>query len=158
MKKIFLIALTAVMIFTACSSNKAIHDFVSVDFGMSTIEVIDAFGEPDKSSSIEDGMLFYYDKTVFGVANTHVAYTIKENGLAFVFCAYLNQYADLKSYQQEADIIKQNMIIAYGEPKTQNENSWIWENYDNSNPDAGWRSITLSLPTEESKYIAITIL
>lgn len=153
MKKIFIAILSAVMLMTACSSGKPSHDFINVDFGMSTLEIIEAEGEPSVYSSKENGLLYYDNKTVFGVNNAQIKYRIDENGLTFIICDYQNQYADLKSYQQEAEIIKENMIAIYGEPSSQDDSSVMWDGSDNS---FGWGSFLLLMPNEESTNITIT--
>lgn len=152
MKKIFIAILSAVMLMTACSSGKPSHDFLNVDFGMSTLEIIEVEGEASEFSAPESGLLYYENKTVFGVDNAKITYTIDESGLTFIICDYQNQYADLKSYQQEAEIIKENMTTIYGEPSSQDDSSVMW---DGTDINAGWASFLLLMPDEESTNITI---
>ena len=51
MKKIVFVLIAVTMLFTACNSNSepsAKHDFLNVDFGISTIELLEIEGEPDR--------------------------------------------------------------------------------------------------------------
>ena len=137
MKKavIILSLIMLMMIFSSCNTKNQKHDFRNVDFGMSSIELIEIEGEPDDDLIGDDLSIYYYkDREAFGVKNALIEYHIDKNGIGWVSANFQNEYADDKSYITEYNTIKKNLIAAWGEPDsiTENENEFnfrcTWEN------------------------------
>ncbi len=129
MKKavIILSLIMSMMIFSSCNTKNQKHDFRNVDFGMSSIELIEIEGEPDDDLIGDDLSIYYYkDREAFGVKNALIEYHIDKNGIGWVSANFQNEYADDKSYITEYNTIKKNLIAAWGEPDsiTENENEF----------------------------------
>lgn len=141
MKKIVLILIAVTMIFTACNSNtepEAKHDFLNVDFGMSTIELLEIEGEPNREfppSSEENVTIYWYsNKNVWGIQDVTLIYSIDENGIDTMAANFHSNYSDNKSYLTEYETVKKNLISEWGEPIETIENETpfkhicSWEN------------------------------
>ena len=120
MKKIVFILIAVTMLFTACNSQpSAKHDFLNVDFGMSTIELLEIEGEPDGDflpSTSGTTRYSYKNRTAFGMQNVFLAYAVDENGVYQMGAVFHSSYSDNKSYLTEYDIVKKNLISEWGEP------------------------------------------
>lgn len=123
MKKIIFILIAVTMLFSACNSNSepsAKHDFFNVDFGMSTIELLEIEGEPYKeippSSDSNISVYWYTDKSVCGMSGVSPMYFIDENGINSMVVVFHSNYSDNKSYLTEYDTVKKNLISEWGEP------------------------------------------
>ena len=123
MKKIVFILIAVTMLFTACNSNSEPsekHDFINVDFGMSTIELLEIEGEPYKeippSSNNNISTYWYNGKSVWGMSNVSTLYFIDENGVNSTVAVFNSSYSDNKSYLTEYDTVKKNLISEWGEP------------------------------------------
>ena len=97
MKKavIILSLIMSMMIFSSCNTKNQKHDFRNVDFGMSSIELIEIEGEPDDDLIGDDLSIYYYkDREAFGVKNALIEYHIDKNGIGWVSANFQNEYAD----------------------------------------------------------------
>lgn len=125
MKKIVFVLIVVTMLFTACNSNSkpsAKHDFLNVDFGMSTIELLEIEGEPDSEissppSSKKNISTYLYDgKNVWGMQDVTISYSVDENGVVAAYVGFSNTYSDNKSYLTEFEAVKKKLISEWGEP------------------------------------------
>lgn len=123
MKKIVFILIALTMLFTACNSNaepEVKHDFLNVDFGMSTVELLDVEGEPYKeippSSDNNISVYWYKYNSVWEMPDVSVTYFVDENGVSSMVAAFSSKYSDNKSYLTEYDTVKKNLISEWGEP------------------------------------------
>lgn len=140
MKKILFILIAVTMLFTACNSKpSAKEDFLKVNLGMSTIELLDIFGEPDReippSSSGENITFYWYNnRTAFDMQNVRLSFAVDENGVCQMGAGFQTNYSDNKSYLTEYEAIKKKLLSEWGEPieTTENENNFKyicdWEN------------------------------
>ncbi len=142
MKKVVVILslIMSLFLFAACNSNADSfaqkHDFRNVDFGMSTIELLEIEGEPDDESSLgtDISIYKYYNKEAFGVSNATVTYYVDEKGIVMAYAIYNNDYVDDKSYIIEYNTIKEKLTAVWGEPESVTENNsefnfeCIWDN------------------------------
>ena len=154
MKKavIILSLIMSMMIFSSCNTKNQKHDFRNVDFGMSSIELIEIEGEPDDDLIGDDLSIYYYkDREAFGVKNALIEYHIDKNGIGWVSANFQNEYSDDKSYITEYNTIKKNLIAAWGEPDsiTENENEFnfrcTWEN----------KSLSLNRNSENEAFLGV---
>lgn len=117
MKKILIVlSLIMSMIMLASCGNDAAtekHDFRNVDLGMTAVELIAAEGEPDQQFS---DMYTYLDKKVCGVSHATLTYELDESGVCSIRAEFTNEYSDDKSYINEYNTIKENLIKEWGEP------------------------------------------
>lgn len=156
MKKIVLILIAVTMLFTACNSNTeptAKHDFRDVDFGMSTIELLEIEGKPDDEHQYDDLAVYVYEnREAFGVENALLQYQIDKSGVGWANVTFQNEYADNKSYITEYNIVKKNLIAVWGEPESTIENedefkfSCTW----------GHKSLSLNRNSEDKAFISVT--
>lgn len=122
MKKIVFILITVTMLFTACNSEpSAKHDFLNVDFGMSTIELLEIEGEPDmeippRSSNVNITRYWYNNKTVWEMQDVFLVFAVDENGVCQMGAEFQSNYSDNKSYLTEYETIKKKLISEWGEP------------------------------------------
>lgn len=118
MKKIVFTLVTAIMLFTACNSTVEHHDFRGIDFGMSSIELLEIEGEPHVEFPANDDVHVYnYDnRQSFGIDNAYLVYYVDINGVASAYAMYTNKYPDNKSYLIEYQTIKENLIAEWGNP------------------------------------------
>lgn len=122
MKKILFILIAVTMLFTACNSKpSAKEDFLKVNLGMSTIELLDIFGEPDREIlPLPDGnnitFYWYNNRVAFGMQDVHLSFAVDENGVCQMSADFHSNYSDNKSYLTEYDAVKKNLISEWGEP------------------------------------------
>ena len=101
MKKIMLILISAVMLFTACEKSlpqqiDPSEEFGGIMFGMTQEEVRNALSkEPDADYDETESMIIGFDKTFFNVSNASIAYflTTTANFIAFLWIILIqNKY------------------------------------------------------------------
>lgn len=157
MKKTVLILISVVMLFTACNSNaepSAKHDFLNVDFGMGTIELLEIEGEPDREIPISDkntSVYWYNGKSVWGMSDVSTLYFIDENGVNSMNAVFNSGYSDNKSYLTEYDAVKKNLISEWGEPIE------IIEDDDNFKHICGWGNKFLELYRNDTNSVIFQV-
>lgn len=159
MKKIVFILIAITMLFTACGSNAepaAKHDFLNVDFGMSTIELLEIEGEADRefppSPSGENVTIYWYkNKTVWGMQDVTLTYSIDENGVDTMGAVFHSNYSDNKSYLSEYNTVKKNLISEWGEPTE------IIEKEDNFMNICSWGNKFLELYRNEDNSVIFQV-
>ncbi len=131
MKKMVFVFITAVMLFSSCSSNSepsAKRDFFNVDFGMSTIELFDIEGKPDKEHpNAKISMYNYFNRVFLGMPNSTMSYLVDKNGVLSGSVGFNNVYSDNKSYITEYENVKEKLISEWGDPieTIDNEDSFM---------------------------------
>lgn len=152
MKKIVVILISFVMILSACSSNKK-HDFINVDFGLSSIELIETEGKPDVEFPISDDITLYsyLNREAFGVGNATIAYYVDINGVGGANVVYNSEYPDNKSYLLEYQTIKENLIDEWGKPTE------VSESEDDFNYLCSWGIKSLELYRDEDNFVIFKI-
>lgn len=122
MKKMLVTLFSSIIIFCACNSNTSTvehHDFFNIDFGMSTVELLEIEGEPYKEIKIDNKSMtayWYKDRNILGTENAGLQYFVDENGIASAYVTFGSKYSDNKSYVIEYNTVKQNLISEWGEP------------------------------------------
>ena len=134
MKKIVFILIAVTMLFTACNSNpepSTKEDFLKVDLGMSTIELLDIFGEPDREIlPLPDGnnitFYWYNNRTAFDMQDVHLSFAVDENGVCSTAANFHSNYSDNKSYLTEYEAVKKKVVSEWGDPieTTEDENNF----------------------------------
>lgn len=128
MKKIVFILIAITMLFTACNSKpSAKEDFLKANLGMSTIELFDIFGEPDREiPPLTDGnnitVYWYNNRTAFEMQNVLLTFSVDESGVCSMAANFHSNYSDNKSYLTEFEAVKKQLISEWGEPVETIEN------------------------------------
>lgn len=155
MKKIMLAVIAVTMLFTACNSTAEHHDFRNIDFGMSSIELLDIEGEPDidfPAESSDDVALYdYFYREAFGVENATISYYVDINGVGSAYAAYTNKHPDNKSYLIEYQTIKENLIADWGKPTE------VSESEDDFNYLCSWGTKFLELYRNEDDSVKLQV-
>lgn len=153
MKKIMFILIAVTMLFTACNSTAEHHDFLNIDFGMSSIELLEIEGEPDVEFPVNDDITLYsyFEREVFGVGNATLAYYVDINGVGGANIVYNNQYPDNKSYLLEYQTIKENLIAEWGKPTE------VSESDENFNYSCSWGIKFLELYRDEDNSVILKV-
>ena len=122
MKKIMLILISVVMLFTACdkSSPKPIdpaEEFNGVLFGMTKEEVINVLGrQPDDASNKYNDSITYKNEIYFGINNTDISYFFADDGglKGIIFHFYLSESTQ-DGNPIDLDLIKKELLKLYPE-------------------------------------------
>lgn len=152
MKKIVIMLISFVVFLSACSSNKK-HDFINVDFGISSLELIETEGEPDVEFPTSDDVTLYsyFNREAFGVGNATLGYYVDINGVGGANVVYNNQYPDNKSYLLEYQTIKENLIDEWGKPIE------VSESEDDFNYSCSWGTKFLELYRDEDNSVILKV-
>ena len=124
MKKIFILLISAMVVFSACnsnSSNSKQHDFFDVDFGMPFDEVLKMKGEPDRQSDDPKwSYCFYNNQEMLGMSHVTLSYQADKNGIVICGANFFGNsdgdFDDDASYQSGYNSLKEILISEWGEP------------------------------------------
>lgn len=140
------------MLFTACNSTAEHHDFRNIDFGMSSIELLEIEGKPDVEIPADDVDIYNYDKRQsFGIDNAYLVYYVDINGVGSAYAMYKNKHPDNKSYQIEYQTIKENLIADWGKPTE------VSESEDNFNYLCSWGTKFLEMYRDEENNVTLQV-
>lgn len=154
MKKavIILSLIMSMMIFSSCNTKNQKHDFRNVDFGMSSIELIEIEGEPDFELPTDDIAVYdYYNREAYGISNADIAYYVDVDGVESAYAVYNNTYTDNKSYQIEYQTIKKNLTAEWGKPMI------VSENDEEFNYSCSWDTKFLEMYKEEDNSVKLWV-
>lgn len=151
MKKIMFILIAIVMLFTACNSTAEHHDFRNIDFGMSSIELLETEGEPDFDSPGDIALYDYFEREAFGIENALLAYYVDINGVGAAYAVYAHEYPDNKSYLIEYQTIKENLIADWGKPTE------VSESEDNFNYLCSWGTKFLEMYRDKENNVTLQV-
>ena len=157
MKKIMFILIAVTMLFTACKSTAEHHDLRNIDFGMSSIELLEIEGEPDDELVYGDYANYSYEnKEAFGVKNVVIEYSVYNYGVGYAKATFQNEYADNKSYITEYNTVKKSLIATWGEPEDIYENEIENEIEFRCSWDLGKKQLSLNRNSEGDAYFRVT--
>ena len=154
MKKILIVLslIMSMVMLASCSDNSQKHDFRNVDFGMSSIELLEIEGNPDFELPADDISVYdYYNREAFGISNANIAYYVDLDGIGSAYAVYNNTYTDNKSYQIEYQTIKNNLIAEWGKPIT------VSENDEEFNYSCSWDTKFLEMYKEEDNSVKLWV-
>ena len=152
MKKIMLVMISVVMLFSACgnqTNNSVVEstqtqidpaeEFGGVIFGMTLEEVSNAIDED--ADYIDDDFIVYLHKTFFNVSNASIDYRFDDYGK---FYSISVDYLDSKQVWNDYDVIKETVLKNYP-PKTYNPRIYDYGEDDVLDYNTENRSIFLCL-------------
>ena len=145
MKRILLILISVVMLFTACEKSSPqqldpAEEFDGITFGMTKDEIISSLGkEPDSIS--EAGTIWYMGEEFYNVSNASIDYFFDDYGKFYYIVVY---YFDSKQVWNDYDVIKETVLKNYP-PKTYNPRIYDYGEDDVLDYNTENRSIFLSL-------------
>ena len=118
MKKIFILLISAMFVFSACNSGASKqHDFFDIDLGMSEKKLYEIKGEPRRKIETPKYTFYHYTKQeMFGMSNVVLGYTIGENGIVGCSAGFNSSFDNDASYQEGYYNLKEIMISEWGEP------------------------------------------